>query len=118
MLPYMHDQRPTNHTRPSTRMSSLSCCPVALAPLFRAIWRALKAGGGHVLRLFAGCDAPAALPRQRPAVATRVRPREQHPVFLPPDDLDAARAFEIADRVDRVTASRQLAPYLLREAAF
>ena len=57
------------------------------------------------------------LPRQRPAVAARVGAGEQHAGRgIAADDLDAARAFEIADRVDRVAAPRQLAPDLLRRS--
>src|SRR5205085_12552993 len=56
------------------------------------------------------------LPRQGPAVAARVGAGEQGAVGEPADDLDAARAVEIADRSDRVAAPRQLAAGLVAEA--
>src|SRR5436853_4974225 len=56
-------------------------------------------------------------PRQRPAVAARVGAGEEHAGrSVAADDLDAARAIEIADGVDRVTAARELVAHRLRKA--
>src|SRR5215472_10394090 len=56
------------------------------------------------------------LPRRRPAVATRVRAGEQHAGgAVAADDLDTARAVEVADGPDRMAATREFAAHRLRK---
>lgn len=61
----------------------------------------------------------AASPREGPAVATRIGTGEQGAVSMavlgPPDDLDAARPFEVADHIDRVAAPDELTPDIVGE---
>src|SRR5438132_11411455 len=58
------------------------------------------------------------LPGEGPAVAAGVGAGQEHAGFgIALDDLGTAWAFEIADCVDRMTAARQLAADLFREAA-
>src|SRR6516164_7924132 len=57
-------------------------------------------------------------PRQCPAVAAGIGAGDQHAGgCVTADDLDAARPFEIADSLDRVTAASELGTYRLRKAA-
>src|SRR5205085_9108338 len=57
------------------------------------------------------------LPRQGPAVAARVGAGEQGAVREPADDLDTARAVKVADGIDGVAASREVAAHLFGKAA-
>ena len=66
---------------------------------------------------FRGSPISRRSPRQRPAVAARVGAGAEHAGGgVAADDLDAARAFEIADRIDRMAAPRQIAPHHFGEA--
>src|SRR5262250_3620899 len=58
------------------------------------------------------------LPRRGPAVAARVGAGEQHAGGgVAADDLDAARAVEVADGSDRMAAAGKLAAHRFREAS-
>src|SRR3984893_9674057 len=79
----------------------------------RRLVRHYHAGLGRIIRR----PGETGSPRQCPAVAAWVGAGEQHAARrVAADDLDAARAVEIADRLDRVTAAREFRAHRLGKA--